>query len=60
LFVPAEMAFQPVPEPSALGLLALGAAAFLMRCRMANSVQRTGASHGIFRRRKTALDPISE
>jgi hypothetical protein len=28
---PAGLAFQPVPEPSALGLLAVGAAAFLVR-----------------------------
>lgn len=30
---PFALAFQPVPEPSGLGLLAAGAAALLVRCR---------------------------
>jgi hypothetical protein len=30
---PTFMAFEPVPEPSALGLLAVGTIALLARCR---------------------------
>jgi hypothetical protein len=30
---PADLAFQPVPEPSALGLLAIGGTALLVRRR---------------------------
>jgi hypothetical protein len=33
LNVPVDLAFQTVPEPSVLGLLAVGAAAVLGRCR---------------------------
>jgi len=44
LYGPTALAFQPVPEPSLFGLLAVGATALLVRCRRPNLLRCYAAS----------------